>query len=77
MRVYESGHVLLPATNGHLFICPKHGQMEGIMPWSTYQIINREHKCGLCKNAIGRKVDDARGLRIARQIIGDSIKTYA
>lgn len=54
----------------------KHGQMEGIMPWGVAQILNAEHKCGLCRNAIGRRVSDALGTRIARQIVADSIKAY-
>lgn len=67
---------MLPTANGHLFICPLHGQMDGVVPWGVFQIINREHKCGLCKKRIGRRVNDERGMQVVNQIIADSIRAY-
>ena len=75
---FASGHVCVAAsTDGYFFICPKHGQMEGVMPAMLARLLVRENTCTLCSHPIGDRVGREFAMRIMRQIIGDRATTYS
>lgn len=76
---FSSGHVCLKAgTDCYYFICPKHGQMEGLMPEILTRMLVAELTCALCSRAIGKRIHDhQRTLGIVNQIISSSLKTYS